>query len=196
MADHKIITISRTFGSGGRAIGEKLSKELGISFYDKNLLHLMSEKTGISEDGLENADEKLLNRFIDPYAIISGQDHSTNLYLYRIEKKIILDLVEKESCVIVGRLADWILKDDPRVLKVFITAPEKDRIARIMEYEKVSQREAEKLMRQVDKLRRNYYSFFTDGKWMDFGNRDIILNSSLKGIDGTVEILKYIAQMP
>ena len=191
---NKIITISRTFGSGGRLIGEKLAKELGISYYDKALLKIMSEKTGISEEGLENADEKLLNHMVDPYAIMSGQDHSTNLYLYKVERKIILELAEKESCVIVGRLSDWILKDHPNVLRVFITAPPEDRITRIMEYEDINEKQAKKLMKQVDKLRQNYYTFFTDSKWMDPRHRDIIINSSLMGIEGTVDMLKYIVE--
>lgn len=189
-----IITISRTFGSGGREIGEKLAKELQIPFYDKNLLKMMSEKTGISVEGLENADEKLLNRFVDPYSIVTGQDYGTNLYLYKVQRILIKDLAEKNSCVIVGRLGDWILRGNPDLLRVFIMAPEKDRIRRIMEKEKVSEKQAERLMRQVDKLRKNYYSFFTDGRWSGMENRDIIINSSLRGVDGTVEILKGIVE--
>lgn len=191
----KIITISRTYGSGGREIGEKLAKELGISFYDKNLLLEMSERTGISPEGLKNADERLLNRLVDPYAVGTGQQYSTNLYLYKIERKLIEELVEKGSCVIVGRLADWILKDRKDVLKVFITAPENDRIIRIMKKEDVSEKQARKLMKEVDKLRKNYYSFFTDGKWKDTANKDLVINSSFKGIEGTVSILKHTVDM-
>lgn len=187
-----IITISRTFGSGGREIGEKLARELQVPFYDKNLLKMMSEKTGISEEGLENADEKLLNRFVDSYAIATGQDYGTNLYLYKVQRTLINDLADKGSCVIVGRLADWILKDRPNLVRVFIMAPEEDRIERIMKKERLSEKSAERLMRQVDKLRKNYYSFFTDGRWEGMDNKDIIINSSLKGIDGTVQILKGI----
>lgn len=188
----KIITISRTYGSGGRLIGEKLAKELGISYYDKELLKLMSEKSGISEQGIANADEKILNRLADQYSVVVRKDYNTNLYLFNLEKKIITELAEKESCVIIGRLSDWILKDHPDALKVFITAPDQDRIARIMEYEKVSEKEAEKLMKQVDKMRKGYYNFFTDRKWMDPNTKDLIINSSVMGIDGTVDILKYI----
>lgn len=191
----KIITISRTYGSGGREIGEKLAKELEVPFYDKNLLLEMSERTGISPDGLKNADERLLNRLVDPYAVGTGQQYSTNLYLYKIERKLIEELVEKGSCVIVGRLADWILKDRKDVLKVFITAPENDRAARIMEKEEVSEKQARKLLKEVDKLRKNYYSFFTDGKWKDTANKDLVINSSFQGIDGTVSILKHVVDM-
>lgn len=189
-----IITISRTFGSGGREIGEKLAKEIGIPFYDKNLLKLLSDKTGISEEGLENADEKLLNRFVDTYSVTVGQDYGTNLYLYKVQKKLIREIAEKGSCIIVGRLADWILKDDSDLLRVFIMAPDEYRIHRIMEQENVTEKEAQKLIRQVDKLRRNYYSFFTDGRWDSLENKDIVINSALKGVDGTVDILKAILE--
>lgn len=189
-----IITISRTFGSGGHDIGEKLAKELEIPFYDKNLLKLMSDKTGISEEGLENADEKLLDRFTDSYSIAFGQDYGTNIYLYKVQKKLIHELAEKGSCVIVGRLADWILKGDPDLLRVFIMAPENFRVNRIMKQENLTERQAEKLVRQVDKLRRNYYSFFTDGKWDSMENKDIVINSALRGIDGTVDILKSVVK--
>jgi cytidylate kinase len=187
-----IITISRTFGSGGHDIGQKLARELEIPFYDKNLLKMMSDKTGISEEGLENADEKLLNRFIDPYSIATGQDYGTNTYLYKVQKQLIRDLADKSSCVIVGRLADWILRGNPDLLRVFIMAPDLYRVKRIMEQEQINEKQAEKLIRQMDKLRKNYYSFFTDGRWNSMENKDIVINSALRGIDGTVDILKAV----
>lgn len=190
MKTKRIITISRTYGSGGREIGEKLARQLNVPFYDKNLLRLMSEKTGISEEGLMNADEKLLNRYADPYDLSRKQDYSTSLYLFKVESKLIVELADKGPCVIVGRLADWILKDRSDVLKVFITAPEEERVTRIMAYENVSRDQARKLMKQMDKMRDNYYSYFTEKKWQDPKYKDIILNSSLLGIDGTVSVLK------
>ncbi len=190
MAKKMIITISRTFGSGGHEIGEKLAKELQIPFYDKNLLKLMSEKTGITVEGLENADEKLLNRFVDSYSIATGQDYGTNLYLFKISKILIKDIAERGSCIIVGRLADWILEGNPDLIRVFIMASEDQRIQRIMKKEKISEKQAEKLMHQMDKLRKNYYSFFTDGKWDSMDRKDIVINSSLCGVDGTVKMLK------
>lgn len=194
MEKKMVITISRTFGSGGHDIGEKLAKELGIPFYDKNLLKLMSEKTGISEEGLENADEKLLHRFTDSYSIAFGQDYGTNVYLYKVQKKLIHELAEQGSCVIVGRLADWILSENPNLLRIFVMAPEAFRVNRVMEQEKITEKQAEKLIRQVDKLRRNYYSFFTDGKWDDIESKDIVINSALRGIDGTVKVLKAVVE--
>ena len=189
MSKKRIITISRSFGSGGRMIGEALARRLEYHFYDRNLLDLLSEKTGISEQGLESADEKLPQKILDHYVPTRVTDYNTSHYLFRMESKLIEELAEKECCVFIGRLADWILKDRDDVLNVFITAPDEDRIQRIMETEDVTQTQAEKLMVQIDKMRNNYYSYFTDRKWQHTKDRDIIINSSLLGIDGTVGML-------
>lgn len=192
MSKKRIITISRSFGSGGRMIGEELARRLEYHFYDRNLLDLLSEKTGISEQGLESADEKLPQKILDHYVPTRVTDYNTSHYLFRMESKLIEELAEKECCVFIGRLADWILKDRDDVLNVFITAPDEDRIQRIMETEDVTQTQAEKLMVQIDKMRNNYYSYFTDRKWQHTKDRDIIVNSSLLGIEGTVGMLEYI----
>lgn len=191
MNEKRIVTISRTFGSGGREIGEKLAARLGYQYYDKNLLQLLSEKTGISEQGLESADEKLPKRILDHYIFTSSPDYNTSSYLYKIEANLIQELAEKECCVFIGRLADWILRDRDDVLNVFVTAPDKDRIARIMRTENVTETQARKLMIQIDKLRNNYYSYFTDRKWKHTNDRDIIINSSMLGIEGTAGMLEY-----
>ena len=112
--------------------------------------------------------------------------------VYEAQRKVILELADREPCVIIGRNADYILKDRNDVLNVFITAPDEDRIQRIMETEDVTQTQAEKLMVQIDKMRNNYYSYFTDRKWQHTKDRDIIVNSSLLGIEGTVGMLEYI----
>ena len=192
MSKKRIITISRSFGSGGRMIGEELARRLEYHFYDRNLLDLLSEKTGISEQGLESADEKLPQKILDHYVPTRVTDYNTSHYLFRMESKLIEELAEKECCVFIGRLADWILKDRDDVLNVFITAPDEDRIQRIMETEDVTQTQAEKLMVQIDKMRNNYYSYFTDRKWQHTKDRDIIVNSSLLGIEGTVGMVEYI----
>ena len=192
MAEKRIITISRTFGSGGRMIGTKLAEKLGYSCYDKNLLELLSEKTGISEQGLMSADEKLPQKILDHYVPSRVTDYNTSLYLFKMESQLIRELAEKECCVCIGRLADWILKDRKDVLNVFITAPDDDRVAHIMETEGVTEAQAQKLMMQIDKMRNNYYSYFTDRKWQHTKDRDLIINSSLLGIDGTAGMLEYI----
>ena len=192
MAEKRIITISRTFGSGGRMIGTKLAEKLGYSCYDKNLLELLSEKTGISEQGLMSADEKLPQKILDHYVPSRVTDYNSSMYLFKMESQLIRELAEKECCVFIGRLADWILKDRKDVLNVFITAPDDDRVAHIMETEGVTEAQAQKLMMQIDKMRNNYYSYFTDRKWQHTKDRDLIINSSLLGIDGTAGMLEYI----
>lgn len=193
MREKMVITIARSYGSGGKEIGEKLARELNFSFYDKDLIRLAADKSGLNEELLESADEQILNRLIDPYALTGGMTDNTNDQLYRIESQIIRDLAEKGSCVIVGRLADWVLRDRPDVLDIYITAPLQDRIRRIMETQNLNESQAKKLVKRMDKTRRGYYSYFTEREWNGTEGRDIIINSSLKGIDGTVALLKSIA---
>lgn len=193
MREKMVITIARSYGSGGKEIGEKLARELNFSFYDKDLIRLAADKSGLNEELLESADEQILNRLIDPYALTGGMTDNTNDQLYRIESQIIRDLAEKGSCVIVGRLADWVLRDRPDVLDIYITAPLQDRIRRIMETQNLNESQAKKLVKRMDKTRRGYYSYFTEWEWNGTEGRDIIINSSLKGIDGTVALLKSIA---
>lgn len=193
MREKMVITIARSYGSGGKEIGEKLARELNFSFYDKDLIRLAADKSGLNEELLESADEQILNRLIDPYALTGGMTDNTNDQLYRIESQIIRDLAEKGACVIVGRLADWVLRDRPDVLDIYITAPLQDRIRRIMETQNLNESQAKKLVKRMDKTRRGYYSYFTEWEWNGTEGRDIIINSSLKGIDGTVALLKSIA---
>ena len=153
---------------------------------------LLSEKTGISEQGLESADEKLPQKILDHYVPTRVTDYNTSHYLFRMESKLIEELAEKECCVFIGRLADWILKDRDDVLNVFITAPDEDRIQRIMETEDVTQTQAEKLMVQIDKMRNNYYSYFTD---RNGSIRKTVTSSStvrFLALEGTVGMLEYI----
>lgn len=194
MKDRLVITIARSFGSGGRAIGEKLAEELGIPFYDRNLIRMAAEKSGIDESLLASADEKIIDRLIDPYALTGGLADSTNEQLYRLESQIIRDLAEKESCVIVGRLADWVLRENKNAFHVYIAAPYEDRIRRVMEQNNLDESKARKMVKRMDKIRKGYYAYFTDWDWNGLEGRDVIINSSLRGIDGTVEILKQIVE--
>ena len=190
----RIITISREFGSGGRFIGKEVAKQLGIAYYDKNMINEIAEKSGLSPEYIQENAELSPRKGLFAYAF-SGRDitgKSVEDMVYEAQRRVILELVDKEPCVIIGRNADYILKDRNDVLNVFITAPDEDRIQRIMETEDVTQTQAEKLMVQIDKMRNNYYSYFTDRKWQHTKDRDIIVNSSLLGIEGTVGMLEYI----
>ena len=192
MTKRYVVAIGRSFGSMGREIGEKLAGKLGIGFYDKNLILMAAKKSGIRMELLESADEKLLNRFLDPYASIGMESGSTNDRLYRVQSEIIREIAGKESCVIVGRQADKVLAEYENCTKVFIYAPLNKRVETIMERHSVTEQEARRLIRQMDKIRRNYYSYFSDGEWDSKDGRDLMIDSSYLGVDGTVD---YLAEL-
>ena len=189
MRENMIIAIGRAYGSGGREIGEKLSKKLGIHFYDKELIELAAEKTGVDKKFFDKADEQIVSRFVEPYV---PEDGDINYKLYMTEFKIINELAMKESFVIVGRLADYILRDNRNCLKIFLYAPEEVRIERIMKLYHLTKEEAKKKITKVDKTRKAYSSYFTDRVWDGKEGRDLMIDTSWLGIDGTVELLEMI----
>lgn len=142
MARHYIITIGRSFGSCGREIGEKLSKELGDTFYDRNLILMAAKKSGMKMELLESADEKLLNRFLDPYASMNSTMGTTNDRLFRVQSEIIREIAGRESCVIVGRQADKVLAGYDNCTKIFIYAPLERRVETIMKRHDLNEQEA------------------------------------------------------
>ena len=192
MARHYIITIGRSFGSCGREIGEKLSKERGVSFYDRNLILMAAKKSGMKMDLLESADEKLLNRFLDPYASMNSTMGTTNDRLFRVQSEIIREIAGRESCVIVGRQADKVLAGYDNCTKIFIYAPLERRVETIMKRHDLNEQEARRLIRRMDKSRKNYYSYFSDGEWDSKDGKDLMIDSSYLGVDGTV---KYLAEL-
>jgi len=192
MAKHYVVTIGRTFGSRGREIGRKLAESLGISFYDNKLIMLAARKSGIKLELAESADEKLLSRFTDPYAFFEGGAGNINDRLYRAQSAVIRELAGKESCVIVGRQADKVLAEYDNCVKIFIYAPLEKRVETVMERHSVTEQEARKMIRQMDKNRRNYYSYFSDGEWDSKDGRDIMIDSSFLGVDKTVEYLEKL----
>lgn len=195
MAKKYCITIGRSFGSRGREIGEKLAKELGIGFYDNDLILMAAEKSGMKMELAESADEKLLKRFIDPYVAVDSEKGTINDRLYRVQSELIRELADKESCVIVGRQADKVLENHENCTKIFIYAPLDKRIETIMERHSVTEQEARKMLRQMDKVRRNYYSYFSDGEWDSKDGRDLMIDSSYLGVDGTVTYLAQLIRM-
>ena len=195
MAGTYVITIGRSFGSRGREVGEKLAARLGIGFYDKNLILMAAKKSGIKMELLESADEKLLNRFVDPYASIGMESGTTNDRLYRVQSEIIREIADKESCVIVGRQADKVLAGYENCIKIFVYAPLDKRVETIMERHSLTEPEARKLIRRMDKIRRNYYSYFSDGEWDSKDGKDLMIDSGFLGVDKTVEYLAELIRM-
>ena len=181
----RIITISREFGSGGRFIGEEVAKKLGIAYYDKNIINEIAEKSGLSPEYIQENAELSPKKGLFAYAF-AGRDitgKSVEDLVYEAQRKVILELAEKESCVIIGRNADYILKDRDDALNVFIHGDMLEKIQRISQLYRVTEQEAVKMMADTDKRRMTNYNFYTDQKWGKTSNYTLCLNSSQLGYD-------------
>ena len=181
----RIITISREFGSGGRFIGEEVAKKLGIAYYDKNIIGQIAEKSGLSPEYIQENAELSPKKGLFAYAF-SGRDitgKSVEDMVYEAQTNLILELAEKEPCVIIGRNADYILKDRDDVLNVFIHGDMPEKIKRITGLYNVEEKEAVKMMADTDKRRRTNYNFYTDQNWGKASNYTLCLNSSQLGYD-------------
>ena len=181
----RIITISREFGSGGRFIGEEVAKKLGIAYYDKNIIGQIAEKSGLSPEYIQENAELSPKKGLFAYAF-SGRDitgKSVEDMVYEAQRNIILELAEKEPCVIIGTNADYILKDRDDVLNVFIHGDMPEKIKRITGLYNVKEKEAVKTMADTDKRRRTNYNFYTDQNWGKASNYTLCLNSSQLGYD-------------
>jgi cytidylate kinase len=188
---NRIITISREFGSGGRTIGRQTAMRLNIPCYDAELIEKIAQESGFSKEYIQEQGEYaasgnwLANAF-------SGRDRNGHSYqddLWAIQQKVILELAAKGPCVIVGRCADYILRDQADCLRVFIHADMAARAKRIVEQYGERTDSPEQRLRDKDKRRAAYYQIYTDTKWGDVGNYDITLNSGVLGIDKCVELL-------
>ena len=187
----RIITISREFGSGGRFIGEEVAKKLGIAYYDKNIINEIAEKSGLSPEYIQENAELSPKKGLFAYAF-AGRDitgKSVEDMVYEVQRKVILELAEKESCVIIGRNADYILKDRDDVLNVFIHGDTQEKIQRITRLYKVEEQKAVKMMVDIDKRRMANYNFYTDQKWGKASNYTLCLNSSKLGYDRCEKII-------
>lgn len=194
-----VITIARGYGSGGRTIGKMLSEQLKIPYYDRELLRLASDDSGINEKLFIKADEKLKKSLLFKIArkTYNGEliapdsdDFVSNDNLFNYQAKIIKELAEQETCVIVGRAADYILKDCKNVVKVFVHAPLDVCIKTLKDMTGNPEKDIEKKIASIDKHRAEYYEYYTGRNWEDAKNYDLCLNSSLLGFDKCVEIVK------
>lgn len=183
--NRKIITISREFGSGGRFIGEQIAKKLGICYYDKNIIEQIAKKSGLSPKFIEEKAELSPGKGLFSYAF-TGRDlsgKSIEDIVYEEQRKVILSIAEKEDCVIIGRNADYILKDRQNVFNVFIHGNLPEKTERICRLYNVSEQEAVKMMQDVDKRRSANYNFYTEQKWGMARNYALSLNSSELGYE-------------
>ena len=199
MTGHKIITIGREFGSGGHEIGQKLADRLGIPLYDNRLVSMAAEELGVKTEDAERVDESSLNTFVTGYTVTPGMYTefinaasyipSFDTEVYRKQAEIIKSLAEKGPCVIVGRCADYVLKDRGNCINVFICADKADRKKRIMELYGLNERKAADRIRKTDKERRYYYEVHTGQDWGSIHSHQMLFNVSMLGIDRIVEIL-------
>lgn len=202
MKEKIVVTIARQYGSGGRTIGKMLAEKLGIHFYDKELMKLASDESGINEALFVNADEKIKSTslFRIAHNAYNGElippesdDFISTQNLFNYQAKIIKGLAEEESCVIVGRCADFILKDYDNVLSVFIHAPHEYCMEQAAGKHSMPSKELERFIIKTDKHRADYYKYYTGREWSDARNYDLCLNSSKLGYDRCVEeIISYI----
>ena len=187
----RIITISREFGSGGRFIGEEVAKKLGIAYYDKNVINEIAEKSGLSPEYIQENAELSPKKGLFAYAF-AGRDitgKSVEDMVHDAQRRVILDLTEKESCVIIGRNADYILKDRDDVLNVFIHGNMPEKTQRIIRLYNVDEKKAVKMMADTDKRRMTNYNFYTEQKWGKASNYTLCLNSSQLGYDRCEKII-------
>ena len=193
-----VITIARGYGSGGKSIGQLLSKELGIPFYDREILYMASDDSGINVGLFQKNDEEvnigLFDSSTKPYQgnIIPPEDSkfTSKENLFNYQAKIIKSLAEKESCIIVGRCADYVLKDFENIIKVFIWAPHDVCINTVMDMFAMNEKEADKRINKIDKHRSEFYYYYTGRDWDNARNYDLCLNSADLGFDGCVEAIK------
>ena len=187
----RIITVSREFGSGGRFIGEEVAKKLGIAYYDKNIINQIAEKSGLSPEYIQENSELSPKKGLFAYAL-AGRDStgkSVEDMVYEAQRKVILELAAKEPCVIIGRNADYILKDRDDVLNVFIHGDMPEKIERITRLYKVEEKEAVRMIEDTDKRRKTNYNFYTDQSWGEASNYTLSLNSSQLGYDRCEKII-------
>lgn len=189
--ENRIITISREFGSGGRTIGKKAAEKLNIPCYDSELIEKIALESGFSEEYVKEIEENSRGRFLSLFSNRAYAPNNEDI-IWKIQCKVILDLAEKGPCVIVGRCADYVLREKADFLRVFIHADKKFRAERIVNVYDETDASVEQRIKEKDKRRAAYHRFYTDKKWGDARNYDVALDSGVIGLDKCVEIVKSL----
>ena len=202
MTDHTIITIGRQFGSGGHEIGNRLAERLDIPLYDHNLIRMAAQELKVSNEEASRVDESILGKFLSAYVVGTG-DYTTlagsDVYeaplsdrMYETQTEIIKKLAKQSSCIFVGRCADYVLGDYSNCINAFIYAYKDDRIRRVMNIYKLTEKQAWDKIKKTDKERKLYYEARTGREWGQIESHEMMLNVSLMGIDGAVDALEAI----
>lgn len=199
MSEHLVITIGREYGSGGREIGKKLAEALGIKFYDKELIRMAAKESGMSQEAFEKVDEIASGSLL--YSVVTSTYGASNLLdlplndkLFILQANIIKTVAQKEDCIIVGRCADYILKDKVACINLFIHAPLEKRVAHAVANYGLEADKAKQKISKIDKKRATYYNYYTNNKWGKAKNYDLAIDSSVLGIDGTVDFIKQFIE--
>ncbi|MBO5364057.1 MAG: cytidylate kinase-like family protein [Clostridia bacterium] len=204
MAENMIITIGRQFGSGGREVAKKVAEKLGIGFYDKELIALAAKESGLSEELFEGIEDMSSNSLL--YSLVMGIQSGNGTYyrygdvfnsdgLFRVQSQVIRNLAEKGPCVIVGRCADYILREQPNLMNVFVHADIAWRTKRIRELHTMEEKEATATIKKTDKRRGSFYNFYTNQVWGNVNNYHLSLDTSKVGIDGAAQLIVECADL-
>ena len=204
MSKKIIITIARQYGSGGREIGEKVAKLLDIPLYDRELIADAAAKGNLNEEVIKNSEESAANSLLYTLAMGSnvlgttmhfGYKMPLNDKLFILQSEIVKEYASRGSCVVIGRCADYVLRDEPNILRLFIYGDLDHRTARIQSrHPELKSSQIIDVINKTDKRRSSYYNFYTGNKWGKYDNYDVAINSSTLGIDGTAELIASLAK--
>ena len=200
----KIVTISRQYGSGGRYIGENLAKAMGVPCYDEKLIDMVAKESGFAQSFVAEKGERMTGSLL--FNIASSLSFANNVFstnngvtlqdeIYFTQNRIIKELADKGPCVIVGRCADYILREREDCLNVFIFADNESKIERAEKYFNITREEAPAVLKKKDKARANHYKYYTDQEWDMASNYDLCLNSGLIGIEGCVKAIQQVLEL-
>ncbi|NLL46880.1 MAG: cytidylate kinase-like family protein [Clostridiales bacterium] len=195
-----VVTISREYGSGGRQVGIRLAEELGIMCYDRAVIERAAERSGMSPEFIENVEEKAVSSFFfnlsqatfSSYTPILTYDIPPTDKAFFAQAEVIREIAAHGSAVIIGRCADYILRDDPDAIHIFLHGNREDRLRRVIHEYGLSESEAREQMKQVDRGRANYYKSYTGGSWGDARRYDLCINTARTGVSGAVAAIKAI----
>ena len=200
-----VITIARSYGSGGRTLGKLLAQRLGMNYYDREILRIASDESGINEALFGQADERLKKSPLPgilrkhPYTggVLSPEsaDFVSDDNLFQYQAKVIRELAAQESCIIIGRCADYVLRDHPSVIRLYFYAPLKDCVVRVMNQNGLSEKEAVKKIEKIDKYRAAYYRYYTGRDWNDARNYDFCLDTTSMSYEKLAEVVENFVQI-
>ena len=201
-----VITIARSYGSGGKTLGKLLADKMGINCYDREIIRMASDSSGINEELFGRVDEKLKKSPLfgivrsNPYkgnGVIPPESSNfvSDDNLFNYQAQVIKELAEKESCIIIGRCADYVLKDNPNVIRLYLYAPLEDCVKRVMAQNSITEKETIKKIETIDKYRSDYYKYYTGKEWNDARNYDFCLNTTSMSYEKLIQVVENIISL-